>query len=271
MNNLIVRSLTGLVFIASIILPVLFNADIATLVFSLYFVLGIIEFYRLFDSKERFDVSWETSALFGTVIYGVAVTATLGYIPLWTLMTIPCMIFLLVLLELWRKTKQPLNNMAINIMGIIYLVIPFTLISILANEPSGAFPLILGMFILIWTNDSFAYLSGRFLGKHKMFERVSPKKTWEGTIGGTVFTVIASVIIAYFTESDFLFWVVSALIVSPLSILGDLLESLIKRDLGIKDSGTILPGHGGILDRFDATLFVAPFYFFWIFIYSFVL
>lgn len=271
MNNLIVRSLTGLVFISSIILPVLFNRDIATAVFSLYFVLGIIEFYRLFKSKERFDINWEVSSFVGTLVYGIAIASSLNWIPMWTLMFIPCVIFLLVLIELWRKTDKPINNMAINVFGIFYLVFPFTFITLLANAPSAQFPLILGMFILIWTNDSFAYLSGRFLGKHKMFERVSPKKTWEGTIGGALFTVVAAVLIAYLSDSDMMFWVVSAVIISPLAIVGDLLESLMKRDLQIKDSGTILPGHGGILDRFDATLFVAPFYFFWIFIYSFVL
>lgn len=176
MNNLIVRSLTGLVFIASIILPVLLNKEVATLVFSLYFVLGIIEFFRLFKNKDRFDVSWETSSFFGAVIYGIAIGSALGWIPMWSLMTIPCLLFILILLELWRKSAQPINNMAINIMGIIYLVLPFTLITILANEPLSKFPLVLGMFVLIWTNDSFAYLTGRFLGKHKMFERVSPKR-----------------------------------------------------------------------------------------------
>lgn len=271
MNNLILRSLTGLVFISSIIIPVLFSNEIATLVFSIYFVLGIIEFYSLFKSKERFDISWELSATVGTLIFAFAIGAALNWIPMWTLLSVPCLIFLLILLELWRKSKQPINNMAINIMGIVYLVIPFTLITILANEPIGKFPLVLGMFILIWTNDSFAYLTGRFIGKNKMFERVSPKKTWEGTIGGAVFTVIAGALIAHFSGQEFLFWIISAVIISPLAIVGDLLESLMKRDLNIKDSGNILPGHGGILDRFDATLFVAPFYFFWIFIYSFVL
>ena len=125
MNNLILRSLTGLVFISSIILPVLFNKEIATLVFSIYFVLGIIEFFRLFKSKERFDISWELSASIGTLIYGFAIGASLNWIPLWTLMIIPCLLFLLILLELWRKSLQPINNMAINIMGIVYLVVPF--------------------------------------------------------------------------------------------------------------------------------------------------
>jgi phosphatidate cytidylyltransferase len=271
MNNLVLRSLTGLVFISSIIFPVLFSKEAAVGVFSLYFVLGIIEFYRLFKSGERFQINWETSTIFACIIYGLSVGAALGWVPIWMLMIIPCAVFILFLLELWRKTKQPLNNMAINIFGIVYLVIPFTFMAILSNNPNNGFPLVLGMFILIWINDSFAYLSGRYMGKHKMFERVSPKKTWEGTLGGFLFTIIGGILIAYFTEQEFIFWIISAIIISPLSIVGDLLESLMKRDLNIKDSGNILPGHGGILDRFDATIFVSPFYFFWIFIYSFVL
>ena len=271
MNNLVLRSITGLFFVSSIIFPVLFSIEATLVVFTIYFLLGIIEFYRLFESGERFGVSWETSAFFATLIYGLSIGAALGWIPKWSLMAIPCLVFLLFLLELWRKTRQPINNMAINIFGIVYLVIPFTLIAILSNQSHSGLPLVLGMFLLIWINDSFAYLSGRLIGRHKMIERVSPKKTWEGAIGGFLFTLLGGALIAYFDEQEFIFWIISAILISPLSVVGDLLESLIKRDLNIKDSGNILPGHGGILDRFDATIFVAPFYFFWIFIYSFVL
>jgi phosphatidate cytidylyltransferase len=124
------------------------------------------------------------------------------------------------------------------------------------------------MFLLIWTNDTFAYFSGRAFGKRKLFERISPKKTWEGTIGGILFTLLLGFIIgAYINKGEVLFWMVSALIIAPGAIFGDLLESLFKRSLNIKDSGKILPGHGGVLDRFDAALFTIPFFYCWSIIY----
>lgn len=133
-------------------------------------------------------------------------------------------------------------------------------------------PLAIGMFLLIWTNDTFAYLTGRFIGKTKLFERISPKKTWEGTIGGVVFTIGVGYLIGLWS-SDYTstFWMVSAVLIAPCAIFGDLLESLFKRSLNIKDSGNILPGHGGILDRFDATLFAVPFFYSWVMFYNFLL
>jgi phosphatidate cytidylyltransferase len=123
-------------------------------------------------------------------------------------------------------------------------------------------------FLLIWTNDSFAYFSGRAFGKHKLFERISPKKTWEGTFGGILFTLLLGFIIgSYINKGEVLFWMISALIIAPGAILGDLLESLFKRSLAVKDSGKILPGHGGVLDRFDAALFTIPFFYCWSIIY----
>jgi phosphatidate cytidylyltransferase len=131
-------------------------------------------------------------------------------------------------------------------------------------------PNVVGMYILIWTNDTFAYLTGRMFGKTKLFERISPKKTWEGTIGGVFVTLIFGFIIgAFINKGEELFWIISAMIIAPCAIYGDLLESLFKRSLNIKDSGTILPGHGGILDRFDAALFAIPFFYCWAMIYAY--
>jgi phosphatidate cytidylyltransferase len=120
--------------------------------------------------------------------------------------------------------------------------------------------IILGFFILIWSNDTFAYLVGRSVGKTKLFQRISPGKTWEGTVGGVICTQgIAYALSIYFTELEPIHWHVVAVIVSVFGTLGDLVESMFKRSLGVKDSGNILPGHGGILDRFDAVLVAAPF------------
>jgi phosphatidate cytidylyltransferase len=123
------------------------------------------------------------------------------------------------------------------------------------------------MLLIVWTNDTFAYLVGRFFGKTPLFERISPKKTWEGTIGGIFFAIVAAYLIAYFSEMDWIYWTIAAVIIAPAAILGDLLESAFKRSLQVKDSGNILPGHGGILDRFDATLLAAPLFFIFHIIY----
>jgi phosphatidate cytidylyltransferase len=154
------------------------------------------------------------------------------------------------------------------VFGIIYVVGPFYLSIDLHVRDTSTLPKVLGMFLLIWTNDSFAYFTGRAFGKRKLFERISPKKTWEGTIGGILFTLLLGFIIgAYINKGEVLFWMVSALIIAPGAIFGDLLESLFKRSLNIKDSGKILPGHGGVLDRFDAALFTIPFFYCWSIIY----
>lgn len=126
--------------------------------------------------------------------------------------------------------------------------------------------IIIGLFILIWTNDTFAYLVGKSMGKHKLFERISPKKTIEGFLGGVVFAAIAGFLISKFyirpnpefSNTSILIWTIIALIVSIFGTIGDLVESKFKRVAGVKDSGAIMPGHGGVLDRLDSVIFVAP-------------
>ena len=120
--------------------------------------------------------------------------------------------------------------------------------------------ILLGAFILVWVNDSFAYLVGKNFGKHKLLERISPNKTIEGFIGGVVFTILASILISqFYTFFSVTLWIITALIISIFGTLGDLVESKFKREAGVKDSGNIMPGHGGILDRLDSVIFVIPF------------
>jgi phosphatidate cytidylyltransferase len=176
----------------------------------------------------------------------------------------------LILAELWTKKEHPLINISVLVFGIIYVVGPFYLTIDMNLRDDSYMPSVVAMFLLIWTNDTFAYLSGRLFGKTKLFERISPKKTWEGTIGGIVMTILLGFIIGtYINQGETMFWIISAIIIAPCAIFGDLLESLFKRSLGIKDSGTILPGHGGILDRFDAALFSIPFFYCWTMIYHY--
>jgi phosphatidate cytidylyltransferase len=178
--------------------------------------------------------------------------------------------FIFLVSELWRNKPEPIYNISAGLLGLAYILVPFILILFLVTISTRSNLLLIGMFLLIWTNDTFAYLSGRLLGRTKLFERISPKKTWEGTFGGIVFTFLTAFLLGWRNDQqDMLFWIVSACLIVPAAITGDLLESLFKRNLAIKDSGSILPGHGGMLDRFDATLFALPFFFCWVAVYPF--
>jgi len=269
MSNLVVRLITGSLFVA-LITASLFDDTATYAVFSGFLVLGVIEFFQLFRENELININWKLSSFFLSLIYGLLSAVIMGFIDGDTLVFCIPIIIGFLLIELWRKKKQPLFNTAINAFGLIYLLIPFLVILIITRKDTNEFPLLLGMFILIWMNDSFAYATGRLLGKRKLIERISPNKTWEGTIGGILFSLLAGFIIGQYLDSyhGIVFWMGAAAIISPSCVVGDLLESLIKRNLNIKDSGTILPGHGGILDRFDATLVSAPMFLAWIIIFT---
>lgn len=175
---------------------------------------------------------------------------------------------LLFIIELYRNKKIPFTNVGFTAMGIIYIVIPFAILIKLAFlSGQYSFVLPLGFFILLWCSDTFAYLSGMALGKHRLFERISPKKSWEGSIGGTLAALIAAYIL-FRTMGEYALqdWIIMALIIVVTGTFGDLVESMLKRSLDKKDSGNILPGHGGLLDRFDGLFISVPFvaFYFWL-------
>lgn len=173
------------------------------------------------------------------------------------------------LLELFRRKEHPVLNMAVGLMPIVYVALPFALVYLMGvwcgklsgSAYCGTLPL--ALFVFIWSNDVGAYCVGCTMGRHRLFERVSPKKSWEGSVGGAVFTVLVAVVCSMTMPDTLGFlsvpvWVAIGLIAVIAGTFGDLTESLVKRHLGIKDSGRILPGHGGLLDRFDSTLMAAP-------------
>jgi phosphatidate cytidylyltransferase len=270
MNNLVQRTITGTLFAIVVLGSILWDPYAQAIVFSVFMVLGLLEFYNLFNEHSVVEVSKEIGIFIGLFIFSLLVGVSFEWLPIISILFIFPLFFTLILAELWRQTPHPLINMSVLVFGIIYIVIPFFLTIDLNLRNTSYLPSVVGMYLLIWTNDTFAYLTGRLIGKTKLFERISPKKTWEGTIGGVLFTLLVGYIIgAFVNRGDEVFWVISGIIIAPCAIYGDLLESLFKRSLNIKDSGNILPGHGGILDRFDAALFAIPFFYCWAMIYEY--
>ena len=175
--------------------------------------------------------------------------------------------FLLLIVELFLKAEGPFNNVALIVFGLFYLSIPFSLLNLLTHSSTELFTskAVAGMLFLTWANDSFAYIVGSKIGKTPFFLRISPKKTWEGTIGGAVCCMLTAGIIAqFFTQLSLLDWLIVGAIIAVFGTIGDLVESLLKRSVGVKDSGSFMPGHGGFLDRFDAFVFCIPFVYFYL-------
>ena len=173
----------------------------------------------------------------------------------------------LLISELYAKQEDPINNWAYTMLSQMYIALPFSLLNVLAftATPNGQISfntlLPLSIFVFLWVNDTGAYCVGSLLGRHKLFPRISPGKSWEGCIGGAVFVLVVAYIISYYIDNGILStlqWLGLGLVVVVFGTWGDLVESLFKRTLGIKDSGNILPGHGGMLDRFDSSLLAIP-------------
>ncbi len=267
MSNLITRTLTGAVFLAVMIGGILWNFWSYMFLFTLVSILGIWEFFSLM--KNRISSSQKAA---GIALGLILIAASCGkyFYPVAEglfskglfLLVLVLPVFLII--QLFRKGSVLILFSPV-LFGILYVVLPFCLLILSYSSESywssgNHTRIILGYFFLIWANDTFAYLVGISIGKHRLYERISPKKSWEGFIGGIICTQgIAYLFSLYVTELSLVHWLVLAFIVSVTGTLGDLVESMFKRSLGVKDSGNILPGHGGILDRFDAVLISSPF------------
>jgi phosphatidate cytidylyltransferase len=212
-----------------------------------------------------------TGMLSGIAVYLLSTLIAAGILPfIWFLALIP-LIAVMLAAELYRKLDKPFDSLAHTFFGILYTAIPFSMFPFAAFSRDGLNSLlphqgimfspgiIIGFFLLIWANDTGAYLTGATLGRHKLFERISPKKTWEGFFGGLIIAAaVAWLLSGWLGIVNSLQWVVIALIVTIAGTFGDLVESMLKRSTGVKDSGTILPGHGGFLDRFDSAIVAFP-------------
>ncbi len=170
-------------------------------------------------------------------------------------------VFTIFIYELYSHSQEPFANIAFMILGLFYIGVPFALVDFIAFDGDDfKARIVLGLLVLTWVNDTGAYVTGSLIGKTPLFPRISPNKTWEGSLGGVFFTLMFGYILSiFFDDIPLGQWLGLALIVSIFGSLGDLVESMLKRSVDVKDSGNLLPGHGGLLDRFDAFIFVVPF------------
>lgn len=256
---MLTRAITGLFFIIVLIGALLLGEIVFTVFFSLIGVGALYEFYGIVKSEDNKPnvVLGLLAAIVLAVLVGLH---CLEYIPfkyVWAFIPFFSLIFII---SLYQKSKLPFHDIAYTILGIIYACIPFLFfvaLGFITETFNHYIPL--GFLIILWANDTGAYLSGRSFGKHKLFERISPNKTWEGFIGGVLFAMLIALNLEqYFGSLQKWEWVTMAAIIGVFGTLGDLVESMLKRSLGVKDSGNILPGHGGLLDRFDGLLIAAP-------------
>lgn len=282
-NNFIQRAITGIIFVGVLIGCILGGPISFSLLFALITALTIHEFGVIISKQPDVEINKPICMLAGVFLFfGFAY---LGVMPGQTEILIPYLFLIIYLLvsELYLKKKNPLNNWAYAMMSQIYIALSFAMLNVLAYHSIGNEgelsnyqvqynPILpLSIFIFTWINDTGAYCTGMLFGKHRLFERISPKKSWEGSIGGGVFSIIAAIVMAhYFPFMPISIWIGLALTVVIFGTLGDLTESLLKRTIGIKDSGNILPGHGGMLDRFDSTLMAVPAAVVYLYIISFI-
>jgi len=283
MNETLKRTISGAVYIALLLTSILFSTESFIVLFGVFLVITIYEFCNLVSLNKVFSI------LFGSLFYSAIILIShyskqtsaflnnlfksnfdldiniqqldLILLAVTIVISIKCILFL------FYDSVQSISISSKYLYLLGYITLPFIFIVKISFGTNSYNPkIILGLFILIWTNDTFAYLVGKSIGKHKLFERVSPKKTIEGFLGGAIFAAFAGFLISKlyiqpnpdFSSKSILIWTIIAVIVSIFGTIGDLIESKFKRIAGVKDSGAIMPGHGGILDRLDSVIFVAP-------------
>ena len=264
MSNFNERLLTGVLFVV-VLLSSIYQSELASSI--LFFVIILLcqrEFYTFFKAGDVKPQSL-VGVIGGLGFFLASVVASQTHLTFNTLFLIVPLIFIVFIFELFRNRKDPIANIGYTILGIIYIAVPFTLLHQISYYTDFQFgdtynyEVLIGYFFILWANDTGAYLVGRKFGRRKLFERISPKKTWEGSLGGVFFGVLLGYVNSQLFEGlDTITWMILAVIVVVFGSLGDLVESLFKRSLGIKDSGKILPGHGGVLDRFDGIFISAP-------------
>ena len=266
MTNLVKRALSGAVFVAIVIGSIWLHTYTYAGVMVVVVVWAMLEFYNIVII-DRVKAGKIIGTLTGVALFAACFFYVQNIVSGNVfLFFIPLLVFLFIS-QLYSGNHSSFRAIAYTLTGVVYIALPFSLCNGLVFPHDGEYlpDILLGFFILLWTNDTFAYLTGVAFGRHRLFERISPKKSWEGFVGGLICTATMSFAVAgIFPILPYYHWLVVAAIIVVFGVYGDLLESLLKRNLKIKDSGHFLPGHGGILDRFDSVLLAAPMVYFYL-------
>jgi phosphatidate cytidylyltransferase len=283
MNETLKRLISGVVYITLLLFSILYSTESFIFLFGIFLVIATYEFCNLVQLHKIVPLSLVSLSYTVISLLSYYKTETDNYLsnlqekPIQlgididqlnvSLLIICLLIFIKCLVFLFDNKEQTVTPIWKYLYLLGYILLPFIFIVKISFGINDYNPkIIIGLFILIWTNDTFAYLVGKSIGKHKLYERISPKKTIEGFLGGVVFAVFAGYLISKlyikpnpnFSDTSILIWTMIALIVGVFGTIGDLIESKFKRIAEVKDSGKIMPGHGGILDRLDSVIFVAP-------------
>ncbi len=283
MSTLIKRTATGFLILLVITGAIALNSLSFVALFFLVMLGTLYEFYNaLLRAKIHPQIVY--GLLIAAMFYVFAFLNAIGFIPIRFIFLFFPLLSVIFLAELFLRENRPFHNIAFTLLGLFYIALPFSLFHYFVFHPSEElilqsgndvdivnfvfqpgfkvhyyYQILLGFFFLNWLNDTGAYIIGMPFGKHKLFKRISPKKSWEGFIGGALFCIVTAILLArFFPVLQLRDWLAMAFIVVVFATLGDLVESMLKRYLGLKDSGGILPGHGGLLDRFDGVIFSAP-------------
>ncbi|MBR5149116.1 MAG: phosphatidate cytidylyltransferase [Bacteroidaceae bacterium] len=267
MKNFIIRLFTAIAIVAVQVLCTYLSPYSFAGLFLLLTALAVNEFLKILSHGGQVQISRPLMIVGSSYLFfAFWLNSLTGFSML--VLFVPYLLFLLYcyIRELFSNNSNPISNLGAMMLSQTYVVVPLSLVNLLAfshydcfsaSAPFYAIPLTL--YVFIWLNDTGAYLTGTLFGKHRLYPRISPKKSWEGAVGGALFTMASAVVVAHLCPFLTVWqWVGMALVVVVFGTLGDLTESMIKRYIGIKDSGHILPGHGGILDRLDSMLFAIP-------------
>lgn len=270
MGNFVRRTLTG-VWIVLFIIGGFWLHPISFFLTGLILLAGTQYEYFLMIRNTGVRPQMITGMLTGISAYILSTLIAAGLISMSYMLILIPMMSLIMVIELYRKQDKPFDSLAHTFFSVLYTAIPFSMFPFAAFSRSGLDSIlphssiifspgiILGFFILLWTNDTAAYLTGITFGKHRLMERISPKKSWEGFFGGVIIAIaIAWLLSGWLGVLDLKSWIVVSVIISVAGTYGDLVESMLKRSYGVKDSGTIMPGHGGFLDRFDSVIISFP-------------
>ncbi len=263
MTSFLKRTISGALFITLIIGAILLGQYTFSLVFFVLMELTMLEFYKL-SFKARVKPQHYFGMTLGAVVFAINYFFAIGTIGNYIFLGIIPLVLSIFLIEIYRNHQKPMHNIAYTLLGIIYVAFPFSLLNYFVLSHSSysigfEYHILLGYFIMLWANDTGAYVVGLSIGRNKLFPRISPKKSWEGLVGGLFFSVLAAWILSmFYYDISLSHWIAIGLITAISGVFGDLVESMFKRSVGVKDSGKIMPGHGGLLDRFDCVLISAP-------------